>query len=463
MRSLHRAERRLKQLRSILTIPGIVLAVTAAAIAATYFIMEPTTVRVAVPADDPMDQRLMRAAAETFDTQRAAVRLKLVAAADAKEASAALETGHADLAVLRSDMTEQGQAVMIIRREAAIIVAPKSGKVQKITDLAQANVGVVNGDRNAGLLAQLLEFYKLPYDGRRQIALGVDEIAAALQQKKVDAVLVVGAPTSRHVSDVVAQATRGARELTFVAIDEAKAIAKRVPALEAVDVEKGTFGGGPPRPADDLTTVGYGIRLMAAPRLDNDTVADLTRQLVAVRQHLSAAVPAAGLMETPDTDDNTSFVIHPGVKSYVDGDRTTLFDRYGDWLYLLLFAGSGLGSMIAVTFGWFQTQRRNEALSSILKIEMVLDQIRGAKSEAELNELERQADDIFRIALGKAASGELGDTQILTFEMAMQDARLRIAAQRAALSGRKTSRARTGSAVSAPERERRRQAVKHDA
>jgi TRAP-type uncharacterized transport system substrate-binding protein len=465
MRSLRKAERKLKQLRNILTIPGIVLAVVAAVIAASYFIMEPSTVRVAVPADNPTDQRLMRAAAETFDAQRAAVRLKLVPAADAKEATAALEAGRADLAVLRSDMTElsQAQAVMIVRREAAIILAPKSGKVQKITDLAQANVGVVAVEKNAGLLAQVLEFYKLAYDGRKQIALAPDEVAAALQQKRVDAVLVVGAPTSRLVSDVVSEAARGARELVFVPVEEARAIARRAPALEEVEVEKGAFGGGPPRPAEDLTTIGYAIRLVAAPRLDQDTVADLTRQLVAARQNLSATVPAAGLMETPDTDDNNSFVIHPGVKAYVDGDRNTLFDRYGDWLYFILFAASGLGSAVAVTFGWFQTQRRNEALASILKIEHVLDAVRGAKSEAELAELERQADDIFRIALAKAAGGELGDTQILTFEMAMQDARMRMAAQRLALSGKRSSRTRGGAPVSAPSRERRRPAVKHDA
>ena len=46
-------------------------------------------------------------------------------------------------------------------------------------------------------------------------------------------------------------------------------------------------------------------------------IAELVKQLYILRQNISAAVPGAGLLETPDLDDPTPFLIHPGTRAYV--------------------------------------------------------------------------------------------------------------------------------------------------
>ena len=101
-----------------------------------------------------------------------------------------------------------------------------------------------------------------------------------------------------------------------------------------IEIEQGAFGGRPPRPAESFNTLGYSIRLVTDTKTDSDSIAELARQLFLIRQNLSVAVPGAGLMETPDVDEASAFLMHPGVRAYVNGEQRTWFDRYNDYIYL---------------------------------------------------------------------------------------------------------------------------------
>ena len=78
--------------------------------------------RIAIPRDSD-DQAIMAAAALDFAEKRESIRLKLVAV-EMAESSRALEEGHADLAIVRSDiaMPPSGQTVLIMRRNAAVLL-----------------------------------------------------------------------------------------------------------------------------------------------------------------------------------------------------------------------------------------------------------------------------------------------------------------------------------------------------
>ena len=195
--------------------------------------------------------------------------------------------------------------VMIMRREAAVIVAPKVGKVQKIADLQNATIGVTReGPLDGSLMAPVLDYYGITRDKARYVALQGDEIANAFRQKKIDAMIAVGPVTSKQMGEAIADAARGIKgAIQFIEIEEADAIVKRIPALELIEIEQGAFGGRPPRPAESFNTLGYSIRLVTNTRTDTDSIAELARQLFLIRQNLSAAIPGAGLMETPDVEE----------------------------------------------------------------------------------------------------------------------------------------------------------------
>jgi TRAP-type uncharacterized transport system substrate-binding protein len=409
-------------LRAFLAACTVVLALVAIVIGASYVALRPTVLKVAVPASDPIDQRVIGAAAEMLHTQRAPVRIEMVPVGDTQIALEALESLKVNLAVVRADaaLRDRVHTVMIMRRDVAVLIAPKTGKVQKVGDLAGAMVGVTReGPLDGGLLLPVLDYYGVGRDKTKYMALPPDEIANALKTKKVDAIIALGATASKRMGDVVAEAGRGLRgAIQFIDIEEADAIAKRIPALESVEVDQGAFGGRPPRPAESFNTLGYSIRLVATQKADNETIAELMRQLYFIRQNLSASIPGAGLMEAPDVDEATSFLIHPGVR-----------------VYLGMFVGSGLGSVTAGLFGLRGGRRPRDPMVPARDLQPVLDAVRDAPNLEALDRLERAADEIFRAAYAHGVKDELSPTGIASFDMAMREFRSRVASRRSALAG----------------------------
>jgi TRAP-type uncharacterized transport system substrate-binding protein len=423
-------------LRAFFKVFAIVLAGLAVTLAIVHFAWRAHEFKVAIPAANAVDHRVFNLAAETLRGQRAPVRIEVVTVENAKAALDALEAGKVKLAVVRSDAAMQGKAhtVLIMRREAAVLIAAKAGKLQKVTDLPNAMIGVTrDGPLDAGLLQPVLDYYGLAREKSKYMAVPPDEVASALRQKKIDAVIVVGAIFSKQVSDVVSDAARGVKgAINFIDIEEADAIAKRIPALESIEVEQGAFGGRPPRPAESFNTLGYSIRLVGTPKVESDDMAEVVRQLYLIRQNLNAAIPGAGLMEAPDLDEATSYLIHPGVRAYVNGEQRNFFDRYSDYIYLLMFLGSGLGSVVVAILGWVRGGGNPQAMP-VARVEAMLDAVRDATSRDQLDATEREADAVFRSVFSAGAAGRLPAAGIASFSMAMTELRSRIAARRAAL------------------------------
>ena len=241
-------------------------------------------------------------------------------------------------------------------------------------------------------------------------------------------------PASKQVSDIIGEAARGAKgAIDFIDIEESDAIAKRIPALESIEVEQGAFGGRPPRPADSFNTLAFSIRLVATQKVASDDMAELVKQLYLVRQNLNAAIPGAGLMEAPDLDEATPYLIHPGVRAYVNGDQKTLFDRYSDWIYFGAFIMSGLGSVAAGLFGVMGGRRETDPMSPLFKMQAMLAAARDAPDGATLDGIEREADDMFQSVYEHGIRDELSASALTSFSMAASELRRCIAARRAAL------------------------------
>jgi len=150
-------------------IGSVVAAATAAA--AIYYYERPSVLRVAVPRDS-YDQAIMAAAALDFAKDQADIRLKLIPVESLAESSRLLEEGHADLAIVRTDiaMPPSGQTVLIMRRNAAVVFAPAQSGLHAIDDLRGHRVGVLQAlpagkTDNQLLLDTALAQYEVP---RRQ-------------------------------------------------------------------------------------------------------------------------------------------------------------------------------------------------------------------------------------------------------------------------------------------------------
>lgn len=422
-------------LRTILAFLAVALGVTAALLVAGYFVLKPTIWRVAIPQSDGTSRQVFEAAAEQFRVQKKPIRLVVDVTPDTQTALSKLERGEAQLAVARAQeaIKARAQSLLVMRQETAVLMTPKKSKIKKLPDILGAEIAVVReGSGDPGTLSAVLDFYKLDRAKLKVQFVTLDELPNVM--RRIEVLAVVGAPSSKLVADAVAIARASRGELRFIAIDQAEAIAKRVPELDSVDIAKGSFGGRPPYPDDEFTTIGFSVRALATEAISQDTMSDFLHQILPARQAIAQSVPAARSLKIAEADDD-NFVVHEGVRTYGDGEVKNFFERYSDQIYVGTLVASGIGSASAALFGWFTTRRRGKVMSSIFCIEQVIDAVPTAKTAADVDVLEQQANEIFRVALKTAAKGEIDAAGIAAFEMALIDARARLRQRRSEIAG----------------------------
>ena len=419
-----------------LTIFALVLALIAIGFGSAYYVSQPTTFRVAVAASDSHSRALLDTAADIFKSTNASVRLRVT---PTDGALAALEKREADFAVARSVdlMKAQAQTVMVLRQDAAVIMAPKASKIRTLPDLVAANLGVVRESHmDGGGLAVVMNYYAIDVSKLKLVPLQAGDIGAAIKDKRINAVIIAGNLRSKSLADAVADAAKSFKGARYIDIEAADAIAKRVPEIEAIEIDKGLFGGYPPQPDDTVNTIGLSVRLVADARLSNDRVSEFLNAFVRIKQQLIARVSGSAGLTIPDPDEESAFVLHQGVRAFNKGEVVGVLDKYSDQIYVGGLLASGIGSIFAGAYSMFESRRRKHSIAKVLEIERVLDDLATARSEAELDSISMRAEEIFRLALHKAMHGQIDPTAIAAFEMAHAEIRSRIAAQRLAAAER---------------------------
>ncbi|KMO44102.1 C4-dicarboxylate ABC transporter substrate-binding protein [Methylobacterium tarhaniae] len=427
--------------RHVPIVLAALLALVATGLLAYQWLGQPTTLRVAVGPSGSEDARLVAAVAQSLTRTHEDVRLRPVATSGVAESAGAAEHGKADLAVVRSDVgiPANTQTVAILHRDAVLLLATDPA-LSAVPDLRGKRIGIVrNPAGNVRLLAHILEHYEVPPDAVTTIPLGDGhEAGKALREGRVDAVMVVSPLTGRTAGEVMASITKGdgtsaGGTPTFIPIGEAAVLARRWPALESVEVARGTFGGTPPRPTETVTTVGVSHRLVAQAHLPDSAVSELTRLLFVNRPGLAVEVPLANQIEAPDTSKSASLPVHPGAQAYYEGEVESFFERYGDWFYLLVMSISILGSAAATLVSRAANRSRARDMALLRQLLAIVRASRDVEDELALADLERQADEILAAALDRAGAGAIDNAGVAAFTLGLDQARRAIAERRAVL------------------------------
>ncbi len=414
------------------------LAAIAAVAAGICYYERPSVLRIAVPGDSD-DQAIMAAAARAFAEDRDAVRLKLVAVESLAELSRALREGHADLAVVRSDiaMPPNGQTVLIMHRDAAVLFAPAESGLRAIDDLRGHKVGVlqaVSPFDNQLLLDTALAQYDIPSASVGRVFLTLAELSRAVENKEIDAVLAVGVPGSDGLTGAVDTAAVASHDQpVFLPITEAKAIAQRSPAFEGVEVMRGAFGGAQPKPPVDLDTLGVTTRLVARKTLGNDVVGALTRLLLAARPAIATRVPIANRIEAPAADKGAALPVHPGALAFLDDEEESFFDKYSDAFYIGAMCLSVLGTGLAAAAARLTRHKTTDADKILRRLLEITMAARSARHTGLLDGYEEEADELLALALAPDAVHTLSVNRMGALTLALNQVRHAIAERRQSL------------------------------
>lgn len=425
--------------KTLLVITAAALVALGGAAAALYVYSRPTTLRVAVP-QLAEDTRLISAAEHLFSHQHEPVRLRLSPVADSTASAAALESEAADLAVVRSDfsMPASAQTLVILHRNAALLIAPGGSRLKRVSDLRGKRIGVVHEissvEANARLLETIFVQYDMPFKSVAIVPLTPNEVGGAIAANKIDAIFSVAVPQSGLTSDVVgAISAVSGKPPVFIPISEAKAIAKRVPALEPMEVVQGAFGGDPPRPAQSLDTVGVAYLLVARSTLKDSVAGDVTRLFLSHRAVIARAAPLANSIEAPSTEKTAVVPVHQGSADYLEGTEHSFFEKYSDTIYigamLLSLVGSGAAALASRlnVHSHERTEHLTERLLEILK------SVRCASTMAELDAFERETDEVLTQTLAERRLRNVEAPGVHLVTLALDQTRRAIEDQRALL------------------------------
>ncbi len=425
--------------RTLLAFVATFAVAVGGAAAALYIYSRPAALRVAV-AQGAEDFALMSAAAQVFSRLREPVRLHVVPVADGASSGALLDSGAADLAVVRADdsLPPTTQALVLLHRNTALLVAPGGSALKRVADLRGKRLGVMvetgGAARNLRFLEHILTQSDVPLKAVTITALTPVEVKAAFQEHRIDALFAVTPTQSALAHDAVATiAVVAGKAPIFIPISEAKALAKRAPALESAELLQGAFGGDPPRPAANVDTSSVSMLLATRSALPEDVAGNVTRLFFSNRAAIAQLAPLANAMEAPSVEKSAVVPTHKGAADYLSGQESSFFDKYTDMFYIGAMLLSLVGSGAAALASRFNTNIHKRAEQLAERLLEILQSARSAPTLNELDDYERMVDDVLAHALADRKLRSVDPTGLHVVSLAMDQARKAIRERRRAL------------------------------
>lgn len=398
-----------------LLLAGAMCIVIGAGLITYRFYTRPAAMTVSVGSLDGEARKAASVIAGYLATGNSPVRLKVENAGSVLDAAKTLAAGDADLAVVRADVGNftQARSVALMGQGVVMLVAPPGSSITSIEKLKDHTVGVVGGEINH----RLVEVLKKEYDLSRANVVFKDiapvDARRAIQSKEVSVLLLVVPLTERYLSLVkgLFRESQNASPV-LIPIDSAGAIADVDHAYESFDIPKGTLRGAPAVPADDVTTLRVAYYLVANRHLGANPIAELTKRIMNARRDLIGEQPILAGIAAPNLDPDAYISVHPGAAAFYNGTQQSFMDKYGNTIYLTPMVLGAMASLFAAAWRFLGIRQPDAGAEAFNALCAMPRRIRVTETEADLAELEDEADELLNAQLARALNGDAGALDI---------------------------------------------------
>ena len=217
---------------------------------------------------------------------------------------------------------------------------------------------------------------------------------------------------------------------TLNAIDSAKALARKYPAISEETVATGMLSSSPAIPDDDVDTIGLEWLLVAQSKMSTTTAGDLARIIYENKADLALDNGFASKIEPAETDKDAFIIAHPGAAEYINDDTKSFMDRYSDMMYLGAAALSVIGSIFAGIYTKITRiapEKASELATAILDIG---ERMEDAKTLDQLDDLQDELETILRGAVIGLRDGTISGDGLDTFKLGYEFVRDEIGMRR---------------------------------
>ncbi|NOJ47413.1 ABC transporter substrate-binding protein [Bradyrhizobium sp. WSM 1744] len=444
-----RSRRRRRRQSYALLILAVGMLAFGVAAGTLYYVLRPTTLRIAVGPAGSEDQKLVQLMAQTFAREGNSVRLAPITTEGAVESIALFTDGKADLAVARGDLNlpANAESVAILRKNVVVLWAPSglpakgskkqpTPKIKSLDELSGHRVGVIGRTQaNVALLRAILKESGINPDKVTISQFATNQIGEMAKDQSVDAFMAVGPLKSKITVDAIAATAAARGEPKFLPIEVADAIAKKNPIYESEEIPASIFGSSPQRPEDKVDTVAINHLIIAPKSLSDTAVAAFARQLFTNRQQLARELPTASQIEKPDTDKDAALPAHAGAAAYIDGNERTFLEKYTDYIWFAILILSGLGSAGAWFRHYWNRDDREKYIAHRDHLLELIARARRAETPEELAEMQSAADGMLRETLDCYDDGTVEEGDLSVIALALEQFHHAIADRRAVLAG----------------------------
>ena len=261
------------------------------------------TLIFAVGEANGLEARFAAKLAAVLKNNSSRLQLKIVPNGDNAKALAQFDRKDANLAILRTDakIPPRARAVAILEHDWCCCSVPAAKRSRRIADLKKKKIAVLADSENSvTLIRNILELAENPgrglagadgaagFDPRQTVCLG-------LRRRDRDRRMPRGSSKDKSYEQF---AKRGA--FTLNAIDAAKAMARKYPAVSEETVATGMLSASPAIPDDETDTIGLQWLLVAQSKLSTTTVSDLARIIYENKAELALDDGFASKIEPAD-------------------------------------------------------------------------------------------------------------------------------------------------------------------
>ncbi|MCC8939606.1 C4-dicarboxylate ABC transporter substrate-binding protein [Bradyrhizobium sp. Arg68] len=360
------------------------------------------------------------------------LRLKIATNPDNAKALAQFDRRDANLAILRTDakVPPRARALAILEHDVVLVLSPGDKKIKSFAELKKKRIAVVgDGDNSVNFVRSALEIADNPDAAQRVQPAPPGTPIDRLFASGFGAVIAIE-HASKFIKDKSYEQFARRSGFTLNAIDAAKALARKYPAISEETVSKGMLSASPAIPDDDVDTIGLEWLLVAQSRMSSTTAAELARLIYENKSELVLADGFASKIEPAETDKDAFIVAHQGAAEYINDDTKSFMDRYSDVLYLAAAALSVIGSIFAAIYTKVTRvapRKASELAAAILEIG---ERMQHATCIDHLDQLQDELEAILRRAVVGLRDGSVSSDGLDTFKLGYELVRDEIALRR---------------------------------
>jgi TRAP transporter TAXI family solute receptor len=412
----------------------LVLVTALAACAAVAVSLQPVVLVIAAGQTDQDEKKVVQLLIDTLAKERSGVRLTPLWTAGFAESAAALSSGKADLAVIRSDVNvgRGASSLVSLRKFYPVVFTSKGTKITKISDLRGKRIGVGGqGELNQILVRQILSHRGLQEQDYTLVPLKLGEQADYASQGKIDAFFSVSAGRTQanaSFNDNIRKAW--GEKFVVVALDDAAALALRIRGVETGEIVKGFFGSDPPKPDEATETITLSNRIVASEKVSPNAAVTLTRTLFALRDKRQLEVPEALAIAAPSREVPT-LPVHPGTVQLLDGVYQDFLDRYINHMFIGLASLGVLGSAVTAISARRRRGQRERSVEDLHSLLGLSERISRQDDPVQAAQHLQEVDVIFQRTMIACAEGQVSSGALVAIQAAVnrchRAAELRIA------------------------------------